>query len=464
MENSTSNSPEMGTYDLQQLRPVWKPYNEAGRCLVSHVCKQYDIPTEGRYADRYQVVVASFLVAARQILRSNKDLPQHFGCSKNNNAFTNYPLVGRTIILETIDKLVEGSLIRKNENSGVRFFYKNENGNTEYKDIVTMYIVDPGLLNYPNFKEAEFIEVGRQFIKIQKPEIISKKKQREKYNDNKPSYSDSKARRDFRKSYSLLVKQMKELNSFWQKHPLQVPGGNLAASATRIFHNGRLDAGGRFYGLWTTKKNNQRLKSTIDGEAIVSIDINASQPVLFSALKGRKFGNSDTWEDLYGEIAEQLVDQDMDKLSDARELLKSVGLELLGTGNHQKARSSRELEEETGITQKQWEKYRDALVAWVPALEHLDTNYNNGANFISYHESEMVYLTMQKLMLQKIPSYPVHDCLLVKISDQEKALEVFRQTIGEYISKFNNYTLRVIVAVSLESTDNKVRVSGEFIN
>ena len=129
MENSTSNSPEMGTYDLQQLRPVWKPYNEAGRCLVSHVCKQYDIPTEGRYADRYQVVVASFLVAARQILRSNEDLPQHFGCSKNNNAFTNYPLVGRTIILKIIDKF-EGSLIHKIKGSGERVFYKNQNGNT----------------------------------------------------------------------------------------------------------------------------------------------------------------------------------------------------------------------------------------------------------------------------------------------------------------------------------------------
>ena len=327
-----------------------------------------------------------------------------------------------------------------------------------------MYRVDPSLLNYPNFEAAEFIEVGRQFIKIQKPETISQKNKRERYNDNKPSYSDFKARKCFGKSYSVLVKQMKELNCFWQKHPLQVPGGNWAASATRIFHNGRLDSGGRFYGLWTTKKNSQRLESTIDGEAIVSIDINASQPVLFSALKGMKFGNSDTWEDLYGEIAGQLVDQDEEKLSDARDLLKSVGVELLGTGNHKKARPSDDLVEKTGITQERWEKYRDALVSWVPALEHLDADYHNGASFISYHESEMVYQTMLNLMRLGVPSYPVHDCLLVKASDQDQALKGFRQTMKDYISYFNNNTLRVTVAVSLESINKKVRVSGEFLN
>ena len=48
------------------------------------------------------------------------------------------------------------------------------------------------------------------------------------------------------------------------------------------------DSGGRYYGAWTNLESWERLQSTIDGEPIVSIDLNASQPTLFSSLMGMK--------------------------------------------------------------------------------------------------------------------------------------------------------------------------------
>ena len=41
------------------------------------------------------------------------------------------------------------------------------------------------------------------------------------------------------------------LNEFWLNYPLVFPNGHAAASATRVFHDCRFDAGGRIYGAWT---------------------------------------------------------------------------------------------------------------------------------------------------------------------------------------------------------------------
>jgi hypothetical protein len=66
-----------------------------------------------------------------------------------------------------------------------------------------------------------------------------------------------------------------------------MPNGHAAACATRVYHDGRFDAGGRLYGAWTgLDKDTQRLHCTIDGEPICEIDIRGSQPTLLSCLLG----------------------------------------------------------------------------------------------------------------------------------------------------------------------------------
>ena len=138
------------------------------------------------------------------------------------------------------------------------------------------------------------------------------------------------------------------------------------------------------------------------------------------------------WHDLYGEIAVPFANN-TEEMPLVRGVLKRVGVELIGTGNPLKAKPSKELIADTGITQELWDTYRSALVDHIPALELMDSDYLNGAGFISYHESQMMLLSLQALMAIDVPAYPVHDCLIVKASDKDKAMQVFRNTVRSYI-------------------------------
>ena len=462
MADVTGNKWQKDNYNLNILTPTWLPHNDAAHRICSKIVDEYDLQVDGAIGGRYQLVVASLLLAARQTLTSDlRDGKSIFlGCPRNNNYWSNYPGVGQKIILEVVDRL-DGELIYKRQDSGQRVFYVTEWGNTAYDGITTMYEVDTVLLEDDDFNMAEYIEVGREAVKVNKAESVWQHKIRKRNNRPKPRYGKAEAKKAFKAPLVKHVREVEELNTFWQQHPLELAEGSWAASATRVFHNGRLDAGGRFYGLWTGRDNFLRLQSRIDGEAVCSIDINASQPVLFSGLMGVKLKDRDSWEDLYSEIADNL-DNKPDEVSQVRSILKRVGMELVGTGNSFKAKPSDELVKDTGITQNQWEEYRSALIEHIPALELMDGDHLNGAGIISYHESQMMLQSIQTLMASGIPSYPVHDCLIVKASDKDTALQVFRNTIRSYIFNYSSGRIDVMVAVSIEEYDSKTRIVGYY--
>ena len=461
IDDLTGNLLLKDNHSLNILTPTWMPYNDAAQRICSKIIGQYDLRSGGKIGERYQLVVASFLVAARQVIRANLQdgKPVLFGCPRNNNYWSNYPLVGKEIILNVVDRL-DGELINMSH-PGERVFYETEAGNVAYEGITTMYEVDAVLLEDDDFSIAEYIEVGREAVKINKAESVGQRKIRKRNNRPKPRYGKVEAKKAFKYPLSKRVKEVKKLNTFWQQHPLQLPEGSWAGCATRVFHDGRLNAGGRFYGLWTTRNNKLRLQSKLDGEAVCSIDLNASQPVLFSSLMGVKLKDRDTWYDLYGEIAVTFAEKP-EEIVPIRGDLKRVGVELIGTGNHLKANPSKELIEDTGITQEQWDRYRSTLVDHIPALELMDSDHLNGAGFISYHESQMMLLSLQALMTIGIPAYPVHDCLIVKISDKDEAMQVFRDTVRSYIFDHSSGRINVTVAVSVEDTDHKGRVKGYY--
>ena len=66
------------------------------------------------------------------------------------------------------------------------------------------------------------------------------------------------------------------------------------------------------------------------------------------------------------------------------------------------------------------------------------TGYMNGAGFLSYHESEIMMLTLERLMDEGIAAYPVHDCLMVKVSDAKQAAYVY-QGYDTYILSENEW-------------------------
>jgi hypothetical protein len=94
----------------------------------------------------------------------------------------------------------------------------------------------------------------------------------------------------------------------------------------------------------------------------------------------------------------------------------------------------------------------------------------NGAGFLSYHESEIMMLTLESLMEQGIPAYPVHDCLMVKVSDVKQSAYVFRDIIREYCKTLSG--LEVLVPLSVESSVGGLTelnmsygdIVGEYLN
>ncbi len=85
-------------------------------------------------------------------------------------------------------------------------------------------------------------------------------------------------------------------------------------------------------------------------------------------------------------------------------------------------KATAELVKDFGLTPEGWLLFRDKLLETVPALNALEPRYDskgrldgyiNGPGFLSYHESEITLETLEALMDQGIPAYPVHDCLIV---------------------------------------------------
>ena len=214
-----------------------------------------------------------------------------------------------------------------------------------------------------------------------------------------------------------------------------------------------------------------RLDCTIDGEPVLSLDISASQPTLLSAFLGVKLDNTSAqknWYDPYLQLsgltfAGMPSDPTGEELEDTikrnRKIAKGVVMELIGTGNVNKEKPSDDLVTETGVTQDEWDHFKQALRRAIPALEKLEPRYNsagelsgyiNGPAFLMYHESEIMMQTLETLRDEwDIPAYPVHDCLLVKEKDWETALKVFTQTISDYSAQLSG--VPITVPISRES-------------
>lgn len=452
-------------------KPIWRAFNQDAKDWVQTVLSDIGIqnPSEGQWD-----AMASFLYTARRCLLSGRSL----ACPRVRDYWSQYPLVGAPAILDLTDKM-QGKYLHKIDGSGRWVIEEDELGKKSSVTITTLHKVDHAVTQSPYFDTSEFIDVGRPQVLVGKKETRGQKEARKFSGSPSPKIGLRAAEREFKKPYHEAKDEVDELNKFYQLHPLRLPAngftGVLCGSVGRIFHNGRLDAGGRFYGSYTGLEGGHRLKSTIDGQPIVQIDLNAAQPILFSSLMGYRIKDTGRenggWYDLYGEMAQELVRGDYGRLDDERSKCKAVGVEVIGYGDPLKKRPSPELKSKHGITSGwEFEIYRDKILEWVPALQNLDRDYLNGAGFITFHESQIVIKTIQELHSQGVPAYPMHDCLILKEADQEVGLDTFRQVANRYIQdhcKANNRPemINVMVACSLESDgQRKNRVKGYYLD
>ena len=478
-DDTTSNALASDAFPVV-FKPVWGPFGEEAEKVVDRLIKEAQWPTTGPKAIKYRVVVASFLKAAQELYsrhshnRNDKKEVPHLGVRWRNDAWSAFPLVGKDVANMVIRELLQQFDAKQVEGSGSSNLVKDEQGKWTTDPKMSMYEIHPSKV--AGLSTLRFIETGLPRIKVNKAESRRQRDARRADKKAKPFLKNTKGRLLFGDLHRTSESRIERLNTFWCCHPLILPNGHAAASATRVYHDGRMDAGGRLYGAWTgLKKNKQgikeRLYCNIAGQPVCELDIRASQPTLFSTLLGYRMAGKqpgDAWEDAYAELTKlwaihydwPLYDpliSPMDLIKRNRNVAKAVVMELIGSGNHVKSRSSEALADKFGLTAAGWKTFREKIIDTMPALEELEARYNrdgalagykNGAGFLSYHESEIMLLTLERLIDLGMPAYPIHDCLTIKISDAKQAAYVFRDTIREYCKNMSG--LEVLVPLGIE--------------
>ena len=467
--NRTSVIEELGTTleGSVAFAPTWSAHNAVAKRLVDDLLNKIEYVPSGVKTDaKYQLTIASILALSTAVLSKPDGV---LALSKDRQNWGAYD-VGADTIFEVFRLLELHGFISFVPNSGQRHFYYDDNGKQKWLGILSQYDIADTLYALEDYDEARWVETGRPAIMIGKPETRGAGINRKKMGIKKPKLAITTVKDTYGRRYSKASTGVKLLGRYWQKHPLELPPSSknfitpFGASATRIYHNGRMDSGGRYYGAWTNISSNHRLAGSIDDEPLVEIDLNAAQPTLFSSMLGYTMEVPDTWSDLYAEMIRNLGDIDTDIAK--RKKMKQCVVEVIGTGNIAKQHPALD----TGVKWKdvaEWEFYRLTLAIHVPALSQLDRKYYNGAGFISYHESEIMTEVLHDLMIKNVVAYPVHDCLLVKKIDQEIAIDTYRTIMRNYILRFNrsNETSKVDITtpVSVEELDKaKRRLAGHY--
>jgi hypothetical protein len=479
----------------KRFKPQYLPYNYDARALVQTLAAELGLSLKGKTGAKHRAILSSFLFYAQSSDADTMITWSGGTTSQDTTGFSFFPASGALTIKAVRTKLVQASYLTEFDDlpSGL--------GNMSIKEAKVVTGTDnkerikqpksyrlnatTPLFSNPQFVSALFVDAQRPYVMVDKPEEYTDKVKRKAAGIKAPKLSwkvvyEGKQKR----RATTAAKPVKAMNAFWAKHPLVLPATNTDraqhfACGTRIFHNGSLISGGRWYGGWTNIKSHKRLHMRIDDEPICEIDLNASQPTLFSALHGIRMnvvGN--TWTNVYASVVERLSAGEEPKL--LRMMVKQVLVEMLGSGSYKRTGPAStdaqkkpldfddvQLFFNTDYSKKMYQQIQSKALEVFPALKKLDTKYLNTSGFLSYHESEILTLTLLKLKALSVVAYGVHDCVIVKQSDKDVAVETYRDIIRNYCLKHqrsNNYpSLGINVAITIEEKHtDKVKLEGSY--
>ena len=200
----------------------------------------------------------------------------------------------------------------------------------------------------------------------------------------------------------------------------------------RLFNEGDRDnfdfnLGGRLYpsgSLGYMGMNSQeRALIKINQEAITEIDINASYLTILHALKGIAMPDA---EDMYaiGGLPREVVK-------------KWFSITLGSDAFHTRWLKGNVGEfKEAGVAHKSWmtvKAVEKVVLEHFPLMKDWPKQEVRWSDLM-FIESEVVISTMQELMVKhQVPSLPVHDCIIVRKSDQELAMSVLSEQFMEIV-------------------------------
>lgn len=477
--------------------PSFVPYNDAAKRLTNHYHDLLGLPKTPGKGPKYNNAIASTL-AAFQTVTCYEDGLLYWPV--DNNRFSNYtldPKPGADILRNTQEAWKEKGLITLDQLGGVVFTEHKKDlkpddkkqGGFKYELHPTLWCVDDEIMLLEDFWDAEFHDVGRPYLAVGEVMTYGKRRYFEKIGKKPTKLPTNKLRELFGSGIENFEAHIKKCQHYWKDQPLtfEFYKGNSkfirhSSSATRIFSNGAITKGGRFYGMWTNLDKKFRLGGKINGDKVVHIDIKASQPVLLSGFLGIPINVGGSYfYDVYGLVVDDIHKDrallDITK-EDLRDKVKSVIMEMIGTGNPTKSKPAEKSKHTYGedpiivvpTYEKHGKTYQNkklkkqhsseySLIAHytkrrIPALKKLTKDKIN-SEFLSYHETQILALTMDRLLKERVNgrrvvAYPMHDCLVVSKEAQNVAIRVFRETINEYTWKTFNPPFMFLAALSVE--------------
>lgn len=221
-------------------------------------------------------------------------------------------------------------------------------------------------------------------------------------------------------------------------HPLTHPEGATFSTITRIFNNSDLEQGGRSYGSYQNHSESVRLTMTIDLEPVCEIDLKSCYLAIIAGKQNKRLP-----DDPYSVIPYVQKHQGTDKYTEARNLMKLVVSKLLSVDGKpttfpqgEKFKDldgkvkTRTVKQKYNVPKKVTAKsLYDEIYQTYPFLKTCDLDVFKLMNI----ESNIMTATILQLAIVDVPTYPVHDCLICKVSDKDVVLEALRENLTHYL-------------------------------
>ena len=399
------------------FKPSYLPQNGAANILVRSLAEDLGISLN----KKYEIILASFLAIAKKV---NGQAFDWWAGNENKN-------------------LKLWSLFPHISNKSVRKVYRLLKENdyvVSSTDFPNHFAAGMGF-NKPNWVKAQrlpkhflevanFVEKNLPLVLVNKPGIDLDKKSWTNQFFATPKLEIKQVQHKFGRDYTFAYRPVLEMNAYWEKHPLYNPiQDEFYSSSIRLFHNGSIKSGGRWYGGWAIISPSQRFSLTIDDQPIVNISINGMILALLSSLTGKPMSMIGTFEDVYQAVVFQLPG-----VSNARDKVKKVVMELVGAGNPNIEAPS--LDNDILNCREEFIQIRDLCLQAYPALKFLDEESLNFLNDLSFHEANIITQIMLTLKQLDIVSYPINDGFIVKLGDEFRTVDTIKSVFKNYVSSF----------------------------
>lgn len=245
------------------------------------------------------------------------------------------------------------------------------------------------------------------------------------------------SRKGFLPQIEELESRVDDIRAGMMQQQLTTSDGQTMGICKRIFNQGSLKSGGRLYGRWQSLPEAERLNLLIAGEAVCEIDVKA----MFLNICNAKFGSGIPFtDDPYMMIPFVGRVNDPDRQKRMRNLAKLLLSSYLSNGKkfNQFPKGSKkdpQSHNEIMSVRKQYnipkdakaEDYYDDILKTFPFLKLVtEDSYD-----LMFTESEIMITAMSELNKMGVVTYPVHDCLMCKRTDEEVVLKAIQSAMIE---------------------------------